>query len=90
MRLKVTLLSVWLLASIGGGAQVRGTLRGKVVDEMGKGISAATVKLLRLNPERLLHRDDKTDNKGEFIINGIPFGSYIVCAGKEEDGYPAH
>jgi len=30
----------------------------------------------------------ETDKQGEFEIRGLPWGRYVVLAGKEEDGYP--
>lgn len=72
---------VWigLLFLLGGelaSAQGLGTLRGSVKDPSGALIPAATVILKSAVSER--EQNARTDAKGEFMINGIPFGEYIL------------
>ena len=68
-------------------SQDGGTITGRVIDENSKPIPAAKITLLRLESSRLLHRDDQADGNGEFVANRVRWGIYIVCAGKEKDGY---
>jgi len=67
-------------------AQGNGTINVQVVDEEGRALGGARVKLLGLNPTHLLHRNDVTNENGHVKLS-IPLGTYMVCAGKEEDGY---
>ena len=70
---------VGLFFLLGGelaGAQGLGTLRGIVKDPSGALIPAATVTLKSAVSER--EQNTRTDAKGEFMINAIPFGEYIL------------
>ena len=74
-------VSVPLMAADGG------TLQGKVVDENGEGLASATVTLMRLNPTKVIHREIRTDENGQFLVDRLPWGPVMVSASKEQDGY---
>ncbi len=65
-----------------GGSETRdlqieqGTIRGKVVDEDGKGIEDADVELRDDNGD--LVRETKTDAGGNFRFDDLPLGTYTV------------
>lgn len=67
-----------------------GTITGRVIDETEKPVRSAKITLLGLESGRLLHRAIQTNDTGEFVAKGVPWGSYMICAEKEEDGYPSN
>lgn len=89
MTLKTLLAMVVLLAS--ALAQVQGTITGIVVDETGKRVAGAKV-LTAQKDVLVIHQIvqyHETDDDGHFRISHVPWGTYVVVAGKESAGYPA-
>lgn len=79
-------LSVSMLVS----AQERGQITGVVVDEVGRPLAKAMVHITE-QKGFVGHRPVQayeTDEQGHFAINRVPWGSYLVLAGKEDAGYP--
>lgn len=71
-------------------AQNTGTVTGVVVDDRGKPVTQAEVHIAEKKPfvgHRLVEMHD-TDDQGRFVIKEVPFGTYVIMAGKEEAGYP--
>jgi len=58
--------------------------RGKVVDEAGKPVTDALLEFAA--QFQSLTRQGKTDNKGEFLMVGLPSGEYQITAKKEGVG----
>lgn len=58
--------------------------RGKVVDEKGQPVAGATLEFAA--QFQSLVRQGKTDNKGEFLIVGLPSGDFQITAKKEGVG----
>lgn len=73
-----------------GGAQQAGTIKGAVMDELGKPVVTAQVIVdpidgrPRGNAVQLI----ETDNSGHFSISSLALGSYKVFAKKDSAGYP--
>ena len=67
-----------------------GGVRGRVIDgESGKPIVKARVAALAENiPGSRKLNTLFTDEEGKFFFENLPLGSYLISAGKEEDGYP--
>ena len=59
-------------------------VRGRVVDTAGKPVPDATIEFVA--KFQSLSRSAKTDNKGEFLIVGLPSGQYDITATKEAVG----
>jgi tetratricopeptide (TPR) repeat protein len=57
-----------------GAAKGKGRVRGKVTDSQGKGIPEATVRFASSELETSF--EIKTDEKGEWVVNGIAGGSW--------------
>lgn len=71
-------------------AQTGGSIKGIVVDENGKPVARAEVHIAEKKPSvghRMLHMYE-TSGGGEFLIPNVPWGTYVVMAGKEDAGYP--
>jgi hypothetical protein len=86
----VHLVRLILFLSLGAWAQSSGTVTGVVVDDRGKPVTQAEVHIAEKKPfvgHRLVEMHD-TDDQGRFMIKDVPFGTYVVMAGKEEAGYP--
>lgn len=68
-------------------AQV-GAIEGRVLDSNGQPINGAIV--LADRPDVLLRPMPRawTNENGEFVINGLTPGSYVLHSAKEADGYP--
>ncbi len=70
-------------------AQVQGTITGTVLDEHGSPLVKAKV-LITERGVFAVHRVlqfHETDAEGHFRIAHVPWGTYIVTAGKEDAGY---
>jgi hypothetical protein len=72
-------------AAIAGDA---GSIRGTVVDPRGKPVSQAKVTASSAGEGQSLERFTQTDVHGEFVLENLPWGKYIVTAEKPEAGYP--
>lgn len=84
-------LPVIVLFSICALAQETGSIRGVVTGQDGTPLADAQVHLSPIDSARGVHRIIQfypTNAKGEFVIDRIPPGPYIVHVGKEQDGYP--
>src|SRR5438874_4832539 len=64
-----------------------GAIEGHVYDPDGQPVAKATVYAERI--DALMHGAvyGLSDSEGKFLIEGIPLGTYILYAAKEEDGY---
>lgn len=72
-------LSLWLIVLLGwefADGQGLGTLRGSVKDPTGALLPQATVTLNSAVSART--QSIRTESNGTFILNGIPFGEYIL------------
>jgi Carboxypeptidase regulatory-like domain len=67
-----------------------GSIIGNVLGRQGNPVEGATVYTNAWNrpPGPGLRREGRTDKDGNFVIRGVPAGSYLVCAVKQADGYP--
>ena len=83
MKGHVILLTVLLLPAAAPAQSVRGTITGTVTDASRLPISGATVRLVRLETNRL--RDAVTDTLGGFTISNLPPGEYRIET--EHEGY---
>lgn len=72
-----------------GFARAQGTITGTVVDDAGKPVAGAKVHIAekKLVVHRLI-RFYETDDGGRFHIADVPWGTYVVMAGKEDASYP--
>jgi tetratricopeptide (TPR) repeat protein len=64
-----------------GAAKGKGRVRGKVTDPQGKGLPAATVRFASAELDTSF--EIKTDDKGEWVVNGIAGGSWDLDFAKE-------
>jgi len=83
------ILSCLLLAGL-AWAQGSGVITGTVLDENGSPVAKARVHIGEkdvLVVHRLINFHD-TDADGHFRIAHVPWGTYLVLAGKEDAGYP--
>jgi predicted Zn-dependent protease len=66
-------------------AQSRGTLRlsGKVLDEAGKPVADAQVRAAKKGEAQPEVFDAKTNDKGEYALNGLAAGDWVIEANKE-------
>jgi hypothetical protein len=83
-------IPVFIFLSQLGWGQVQGTIKGVVVDEQSKPVVKADVHIAE-NKTFVGHRlvdMHETDDQGRFVINKVPWGTYVVMAGKEGAGYP--
>jgi len=70
-------------------AQTDGSVTGAVLTQDGTPLMNARVHIAKKSPfygSRVVDFHE-TDSEGKFVINHVPWGSYVVMAGKEEDGY---
>ncbi len=87
-RIFKPLASIFLLAS--AWAQVQGTVTGTVLDEAGRPLPKAKVHIAEKGPfagHRLVQYHE-TDDTGHFYIHHVPWGTYVVMAGKTDASYP--
>jgi len=71
-------------------AQVAGVIRGTILDESGKPVTMAEIEIAQNKPfygHRLVQKHE-SDSSGAYVIDNVPWGTYVVMAGKESDGYP--
>lgn len=71
-------------------AQDAGVIRGTVLDENGKPVTMAEIEVAENKPfygHRIVQMHE-SDSRGEYLIDNIPWGTYVVMAGKESAGYP--
>jgi hypothetical protein len=70
--------------------RAKGTIEGTVVNELGKPVSKAKVhaELIHSRPQSSVYRFEETDENGQFFIDQLDWGEYIVGAMKKEEGYP--
>jgi hypothetical protein len=83
-----TVLTLFALTSV---AQSDGAITGHVFDDKGNPVSKAKVHIAELNQQQTSRRALRiyeTASDGKFLIQDVPWGSYVVLAGKEEEGYP--
>jgi len=73
-----------LVAVASAPALAQSLVRGKAVDSAGKPVPDATLQLVAKFQN--LSRSVKTDNKGEFLIIGLPSGQWEITATKEGVG----
>src|SRR5437016_5139085 len=88
-KLLVLTISPLLFGSTCGFAQMDRSITGLVRGQEGKPIYTARVHIARKGPlygSRVLEFHE-TDIEGKFRISHVPWGTYVVMAGKEEDGY---
>ncbi|HZS26727.1 MAG TPA: carboxypeptidase-like regulatory domain-containing protein [Candidatus Angelobacter sp.] len=70
--------------------QEAGTISGIVEDETGKPVPNAKVHIAEKaagSAHRAIQMHE-ADSNGKFTISHVPWGTYVVMAGKESDGYP--
>ncbi|MGH9543363.1 MAG: carboxypeptidase-like regulatory domain-containing protein [Terriglobales bacterium] len=92
------MLTVFALASLAIGnlppgpkGTIKGTIKGRVLDEHGKALAGAKVTALPTGAGAFVGymlRFVLSDRAGEFAIDKLPFGTYVVYAGKKQAGYP--
>jgi hypothetical protein len=90
MRPNICLFLSVLLVTRALSAQTAGSIQGTVVDEEDRPLKGAKVHVedRRFTLRTGALRFYETDADGRFQIGRLPWGSYVVLAGKEEDGYP--
>ena len=84
----VSTVAVALVMASGAFAQSRGNLRitGKVVDEAGAPVQDAQVRAAKKGEAQPEVMNAKTNNKGEYTINGVAPGEWVIEAAKEGIG----
>lgn len=82
--LRSILATAFLLTFAVASAVAQPLARGRVLDPSGKPVPDVTVTFVAQFVS--LSRTAKTDNKGEFLIVGLPSGQYAVSAEKEGIG----
>jgi hypothetical protein len=90
MRNTIWLLFFTLFFSSSVCAQAAGAIKGVVVDETGKPLAGAEVHIAE-NKQFVGHRliqMYETNPAGQFLIANVPWGTYVVMAGKEAANYP--
>lgn len=90
MSIAIRCLLVVLLTSAYLCAQPAGSVKGVVFDDQGRPLPKAEVHLSeakRFVGHRLVETHE-TNSDGEFFIPNVPWGTYLVLAGKESSGYP--
>jgi len=75
--------AAWLAVAATAAAQTRGTLTGRVTDDLGAPQSPATVTLVNLDTE--VERPAVTEDDGTFVFGGLRPGPYLVRV--EETGF---
>lgn len=84
--LRPILAAALLVAFASAPALAQSLVRGKAVDSAGKPVPDATLQFVAKFQN--LTRSAKTDNKGEFLIVGLPSGQWEITAAK--DGVGTH
>ncbi len=74
LRLLAVLISFLLLLSIVAVAQDTGQITGTVHDPSGANVAKAQIKVS--SPERGIARETETNGAGEYLVGGLPAGSY--------------
>jgi hypothetical protein len=71
-----------------GSARAQGTITGTVVDETGRPLAGAKVHIAekRFVAHRVI-RFYEADSGGRFRIADVPWGTYVIMAGKDSAGY---
>lgn len=91
-RLRLVLIAIILGCVLRGhlAAEPNGSISGTVIDENGKPVSSALVRVDPINegPRSGIVRQTETDKAGHFFIDTLQLDSYKVFAMKESDGYP--
>ena len=89
MQAKLKWLLLALCVSVSAWAETRGTIKGIVLDSEGKPVAKAKVLAseMKFTVHRLLQFHE-TDSEGQFVVDSLPWGTYFVSAGKEDEGYP--
>jgi hypothetical protein len=84
-----TALSVMFFVSVSAFAQT-GAIDGIVVNEADVPIAGAEVHIAENKPfvGHQMIQTYETDSEGKFLIPDVPWGSYVIMAGKQEAGYP--
>jgi len=82
-RILPLVLVAWLVVGATADAQTRGTLRGRVTDDIGAPQTPATVTLVNLDTE--VERPAVTEEDGTFVFGGLRPGPYVVRV--EEAGF---
>jgi len=84
----IAVLAMTLAFAGTGFAQSRGSLRltGKVLDEAGKPVEKVTVRAAKKGEAQPEVFTALTNNKGEYNINGIAAGEWVIEAAKEGVG----
>lgn len=74
-----------LTIAVSASAQSRGSLRvaGKVTDEAGKPVAAAQVRAAKKGEIKPESFTATTDEKGEYALNGLEAGDWVIEAAKE-------
>ncbi len=69
---------------------VFGAIEGRVLDQEGKALSGAIVEIDPVDEPVVANSLPRTttDEQGRFFLDGIPTGTHLVYASKEEEGYP--
>lgn len=98
MRNRMVITTLLLLSSVGvANARTTGSIKGLVVDEVGKPVKLASVlaRDIESSPSGLIEVQMgavpwvQADEQGQFIIRGLAVGHrYKLYTKKEEDGYP--
>src|SRR5438309_5186238 len=74
-----------LIVSLAASAQAQhGTIKGKVKEQGGKALEGLTVRAVNVADKKDTH-ELKTDSKGEFEVNGLATGDYILTF--EQSGF---
>ena len=84
---------LFLLSSISAAtaAEAGGTITGIVVNQTGAPVARAKVLALKVEanpPHHFVLPFHEADADGHFSIEGLPWGTYVVSAGKDDEGYP--
>lgn len=75
-RILPLVMAGWLVVGAPADAQTRGTLTGRVTDDIGAPQSPVTVTLVNLNTE--VERPAVTEEDGTFVFGGLRPGPYVV------------
>jgi hypothetical protein len=90
MRIKIHELLGAIVVLGSTWAQAQGTITGTVLDEVGMPLAKAEVHVAPKGPfagHRIVQFHE-TDSSGHFLIEHVPWGTYVLMAGKEDVGYP--
>ncbi len=89
MRSKLIMFLITVCVCAAARAETRGVIRGIVLDSEGKPVAKARVLAseVRFTLHRVLQFHE-ADSEGRFSIDNLRLGTYLVSAGKEDEGYP--